>query len=52
MNLWVGLVSLFPEMVSAIASAGILGRAIRRGEMGFEVFNPPRPRQRPPPHGR
>ena len=40
MNLWVGLVSLFPEMVSAIASAGILGRAIRRGEMGFEVFNP------------
>ena len=40
MNLWVGLVSLFPEMVSAIASAGILGRAIRRGELGLETFNP------------
>ena len=40
MNLWVGLISLFPEMVTAVASAGILGRAIRRGELGLEVFNP------------
>ena len=40
MNLWVGLVSLFPEMIGAMASVGILGRAIRRGEMGLEVFNP------------
>ena len=40
MNLWVGMICLFPEMVSAIASAGILGRAIRRGEMGLEVFTP------------
>ena len=40
MNLWVGLISLFPEMVAAVASAGILGRAIRRGELGLEAFNP------------
>ena len=38
--MWVGVVSLFPELVHDIAAVGVLGRALRRGGLTIEVFNP------------
>ena len=38
--MWIGLVSIFPEMIEGIASVGVLGRAIAQGRLQLEVFNP------------
>ena len=38
--MWVGIVSLFPEMITAIASVGVLGRAVQKGGLSIEAFNP------------
>ena len=38
--MWIGVISIFPELLVSIASAGVLGRAVKRGDLAFEVFNP------------
>ncbi len=38
--MWVGVVSLFPELIESIAAVGVLGRAVRQGGLSIEVFNP------------
>lgn len=38
--LWVGVVSLFPEMFNAITQQGVTGRAINRGLIDFNCWNP------------
>ena len=38
--MWIGVVSIFPELLSAMASAGVLGRAIERGDLALAPFNP------------
>jgi tRNA (guanine37-N1)-methyltransferase len=37
---WLGIVSLFPEMIRTLAHAGVVGRAVDNGVLNLEVFNP------------
>jgi len=37
---WIGAVSLFPEMFGAVTDVGITGRAVRDGLLTFRVWNP------------
>lgn len=39
-KLWLGVISLFPEMFDAITEFGVTGRAIRRGLIEFHKWNP------------
>ncbi|WP_199609162.1 tRNA (guanosine(37)-N1)-methyltransferase TrmD [Flocculibacter collagenilyticus] len=39
-KLWIGAVSLFPEMFSAITEQGVTGRAVRNGTIAFNCWNP------------
>lgn len=39
-SLWAGIVSLFPDLVTGSAAAGVLGRAVEQGIIDLEVFNP------------
>jgi tRNA (guanine37-N1)-methyltransferase len=38
--MWVGVVSLFPEMMRIISEQGVLARAIERGVLQFDLQNP------------
>lgn len=38
--MWIGAVSLFPEMFSAVTEYGITGRAVRDGLLTFQTWNP------------
>jgi len=38
--MWLGIVSLFPEMFATATEAGVLGRAVQRAVVDLEVFNP------------
>lgn len=38
--MWVGVISIFPELLALMASAGVLGRALKRGDLTLAVFNP------------
>lgn len=38
--MWIGVVSLFPEMFEAITRFGVTGRAVERGLMRLECWNP------------
>ncbi len=38
--MWVGVVSLFPDLIRGIAAVGVLGRALKQGGLAIEVFNP------------
>ena len=38
--MWIGAVSLFPEMFSAVTDVGITGRAVRDGLLTFQSWNP------------
>lgn len=38
--MWIGAVSLFPDMFSAVTDYGITGRAVRDGLLTFESWNP------------
>ncbi|MEH6626441.1 MAG: tRNA (guanosine(37)-N1)-methyltransferase TrmD [Motiliproteus sp.] len=38
--MWVGVVTLFPEMFQAITEYGVTGRAFRKGLINFECWNP------------
>lgn len=39
-KLWIGVISLFPEMFQAITEYGVTGRAIRNGLIEFQQWNP------------
>jgi tRNA (guanine37-N1)-methyltransferase len=39
-NLWVGVVTLFPEMFDAITNQGVTGRAVKNGLIEFHSWNP------------
>jgi tRNA (guanine37-N1)-methyltransferase len=39
-KLWLGVISLFPEMFDAITNYGVTGRAIRNGLIEFHSWNP------------
>jgi tRNA (guanine37-N1)-methyltransferase len=39
-KLWVGVVSLFPEMFDAITNQGVTGRAVKNGLIEFHCWNP------------
>ncbi|MES2917651.1 MAG: tRNA (guanosine(37)-N1)-methyltransferase TrmD [Pseudomonadota bacterium] len=38
--MWIGVVSLFPEMFRAITESGITGRAVKNGLVQLECWNP------------
>jgi len=38
--MWIGVVSLFPDMFAAVSEFGVVGRAIRSGGLTLELFNP------------
>ncbi|MCF6438290.1 tRNA (guanosine(37)-N1)-methyltransferase TrmD [Pseudoalteromonas luteoviolacea] len=39
-KLWVGVVSLFPEMFDAVTQQGVTGRAVKNGLIEFSCWNP------------
>lgn len=39
-KLWIGVISLFPEMFNAITEFGVTGRAIKSGLIEFHAWNP------------
>jgi tRNA (guanine37-N1)-methyltransferase len=39
-GLWVGLISLFPDMFKALSESGITGRAVKNGLLELECWNP------------
>jgi tRNA (guanine37-N1)-methyltransferase len=39
-HLWFGVVSLFPEMFQTFTQQGVTGRAVKRGTLSVECFNP------------
>ena len=39
-KIWIGVISLFPEMFDAITEYGVTGRAIRNGLIEFHKWNP------------
>ncbi|MFD1009248.1 MULTISPECIES: tRNA (guanosine(37)-N1)-methyltransferase TrmD [Oceanisphaera] len=38
--MWIGVVSLFPEMFRAVSDYGVTGRAVKDGLLTFECWNP------------
>jgi tRNA (guanine37-N1)-methyltransferase len=38
--MWIGVISIFPEMFRAITGCGVLSRAIERGIVELRLFNP------------
>ena len=38
--MWIGMVSLFPEMFQPIRDSGITGRAVKKGILQLETWNP------------
>lgn len=38
--MWIGAVSLFPEMFGAVTDVGVTGRAVRDGLLAFRAWNP------------
>lgn len=39
-QLWIGVITLFPEMFDAITQQGVIGRAIKKGTIEFNSWNP------------
>lgn len=37
---WFGIVSLFPDMFDSFLSHGVIGRAVKKGQIQADVFNP------------
>ncbi len=38
--MWFGVISLFPEMFKAVTESGVTGRAVKRGLIEIDVWNP------------
>ena len=38
--MWIGVVTLFPEMFQAITEYGVTGRAVKNGLLDLEIWNP------------
>ena len=39
-QVWLGVISLFPELIRQVSDAGVFGRAVRDGIVDLQVFNP------------
>lgn len=39
-QLWIGVITLFPEMFDAITQQGVISRAIKKGTIEFNTWNP------------
>ena len=39
-TMWLGIVTIFPDLVKASLSEGVVGRAISRGDITLDTFNP------------
>jgi tRNA (guanine37-N1)-methyltransferase len=39
-KLWVGVISLFPEMFDSLIKQGVTGRAVKKGIIDFNTWNP------------
>lgn len=40
LNMWFGVISLFPEMFSTVCNSGVTSRAVKRGLIEVNVWNP------------
>ena len=38
--MWIGIISLFPEIFGPFLNAGVLGRGIKKGIIGVDLWNP------------
>lgn len=38
--MWIGVISLFPDMFRAITDFGVTGRAVKRGLLNIQCWNP------------
>ena len=38
--MWFGIVSIFPDLITNALSEGVVGRALEKGELDLEIFNP------------
>ncbi|MCE1649441.1 tRNA (guanosine(37)-N1)-methyltransferase TrmD, partial [Enterobacter hormaechei] len=38
--MWIGVISLFPEMFRAITDYGVTGRAVKNGLLSIECWSP------------
>ena len=38
--MWIGVISLFPDMFRAITDFGVTGRAVKRGLLEINLWNP------------
>ncbi len=38
--MWIGVITLFPEMFAAITEQGVTGRAVKKGLLDFQCWNP------------
>ncbi|HSP31102.1 MAG TPA: tRNA (guanosine(37)-N1)-methyltransferase TrmD, partial [Halomonas sp.] len=38
--MWIGVVSLFPEMFDALTQQGVVGRAVEKQRIALEFWNP------------
>jgi len=38
--MWFGLITLFPEMFSAVQEHGVVGRAVEAGRVNLDFLNP------------
>ncbi len=38
--MWIGVVTLFPEMFAALTGHGVIGRAVQQGLLELQMFNP------------
>ncbi|HFR0163370.1 TPA: tRNA (guanosine(37)-N1)-methyltransferase TrmD, partial [Klebsiella pneumoniae] len=38
--MWIGIISLFPEMFRAITDYGVTGRAVKNGLLSIESWSP------------
>ena len=39
-TIWLGIVTIFPDLIKATLSEGVVGRAISRGDITLDIFNP------------
>ena len=37
---WFGVISLFPDMFGPFTQQGVIGRAVKKGQLTIEHFNP------------
>ena len=38
--MWAGIVSIFPNLIRTVLNEGVVGRAVARGDLGLDIFDP------------